>query len=155
SLVECDAGVWSPTEMTPMGLGVICECGQTLPIEERQAGTATQCDCGRRVVIPLADEFREKPVVPSATTIERRVERLIAAGSLPLPGPCCACGQGGSEEVVPATIECERYTTRVSGGQRFLLLLPLLVFGVFAWVWWREEERLEIYGRDTDVPSPL
>jgi hypothetical protein len=55
-------------------------------------------------------------------------------------------------EVVPLQLECERYTARAYGGEHFLIL-PL--FSLLLWVRWREEEGVEIRGRDTDVPAPV
>jgi hypothetical protein len=134
-----------------MALGVYCECGQCLPVTENDAGSALSCSCGRRVVVPLLEEFHEQPFLLSAATVERRVHRLIAEGVLPSTHACLRCGNGAAQ---PVAIEllCERYTARVSGGQRFLII-PLL--WVFVWATWREPERLEIRGRDTDVPTPV
>jgi hypothetical protein len=53
---------------------------------------------------------------------------------------------------VNVNLECERYTARAHGGQRFLVI-PFL-WG-FLWAAWREEERVEIRGRDTDVAAPI
>jgi hypothetical protein len=54
--------------------------------------------------------------------------------------------------VADVKLECERYTARASGGQRFLII-PLLWVTVLAR--WHEEERVEIHGRDTDVQTPI
>ena len=48
-----------------------------------------------------------------------------------------------------ANVVCERYSTRTSGGLRFLWLPGLLR------ITWREEQRTEILGHDTDVPAPF
>jgi hypothetical protein len=102
--------------------------------------------------VPLLEEFRDRPDLLSAASIERRVRRLIAAGELPPTGCCVRCGEGNTAEVVPVELECERYTARAYGGERFLVL-PL--FPLLLWVRWQEEERVEIHGRDTDVPAPV
>jgi hypothetical protein len=102
------------------------------------------------VVVPLLEEFSDHPVLLSASTIERRVRRLIAEGLLPSTDACLRCGNEAVEPLGTA-LQCERYTARVSGGQRFLII-PLL-WG-FVWARWGEPERLEIRGRDTDVPAP-
>jgi hypothetical protein len=134
-----------------MALGVYCECGRCLPIAEGDAGSVLTCSCGRRVVVPLLEEFCDHPVLLSAATVERRVRRLIAEGVLPSTEACLRCGDGVAEPV-GIDLQCERYTTRASGGQRFLII-PLL-WGL-VWASWREPERLEIRGRDTDVPAPV
>jgi hypothetical protein len=103
------------------------------------------------VVVPLLEEFTDHPVLLSASTIERRVRRLIAEGVLPGTDACLRCGDGAAQPVA-IDLQCERYTARASGGQRFLLI-PIL-WG-FVWASWREPERLEIRGRDTDVPTPV
>jgi hypothetical protein len=134
-----------------MELGVLCECGQRLSVVESNAGSALNCSCGRRVVVPLLEEFQDHPVLLSAATVERRVRRLIAEGVLPSTEACLRCGDVTAQPV-GLHLQCERYTARTSGGQRFLLI-PLL-WG-FVWASWREPERLEIRGRDTDVPAPV
>jgi hypothetical protein len=135
-----------------MALGVYCECGQLLTVVENQAGSAISCSCRRKVVVPLLEEFADRPLLLSAATIERRLRRLIAAGELPLVSCCLRCGEVHSLEVVPVELECERYTVRAHGGQRFLIL-PLLPYILL--LRWREEERLEIRGRDTDLRAPI
>src|SRR5262249_16479833 len=126
-------------------------CGQCLPVAENATGSALFCSCGRRVVIPLLEEFRDHSVLLSAATLELRVRRLIAEGVLPGTDACLQCGDGAAQPVA-IKLECERYTARVSGGRRFLII-PL--FWVFVWTTWREPEQLEIRGRDTDVPTPV
>jgi hypothetical protein len=133
-------------------LNVSCECGQRLPVKASEAGSELSCSCGRRVVVPLLEEFRDRPTLLSAATVERRVRRLIAEGELPPAGNCMRCGDVNTAEVVLINLECERYTARAHGGLRFLVL-PF--FSVLFWMWWREEERVEIRGRDTDVPAPV
>jgi hypothetical protein len=134
-----------------MALGVYCECGICLPVAEDAAGSSITCSCGRRVVVPLLDEFRDRPLLLSAATVERRVRRLIAEGVLPSTDSCLRCGDSKAW-IVNVHLECEKYTARTHGGQLFLVI-PLL-WG-FLWAAWREEERVEIRGRDTDVPAPI
>jgi hypothetical protein len=134
-----------------MALGVYCECGQTLPVAENDAGSALMCSCGRRVVVPLLEEFTDGSILLSASSIERRVRRLIAEGLLPSTDACLRCGDGAAESVA-IDLQCERYAARATGGQRFLII-PFL-WGFF-WTAWREPEGLEIRGRDTDVPTPV
>src|SRR5262249_41257629 len=102
------------------------------------------------------EEFQGRPDLLSAMTIERRIPRLIAAGELPPSDGCARCGPAGTADFTPIRLECERYTARAGGGER-VLLLPLLLplLGVLIWMWWREEEWVEIRGRDTDVSAPL
>src|SRR5262249_22005461 len=112
------------------------------------------------VVVPLLEEFRDRPVLLSASTIERRVRRLITKGELPATDACIKCGHLRTAEVVNTALECERYRTRVyGGGVGFLfliLILPLWLFVFWVLVFWRkEEQRVEHYGRDTDVPAPV
>jgi hypothetical protein len=134
-----------------MALGVYCECGRCVPVAEDDAGSSLTCPCGRSVVVPLLDEFRDHPVFLSAATVERRVRRLIAEGLLPGTAVCLRCGDERAQ-VVNVDLACERCTARAHGGQRFLVIpFPL----GFLWATWREDERLEIQGRDTDVPTPL
>lgn len=136
----------------PSHLRVGCECGQWLPVEPTQAGSAVVCSsCRLRVEVPLLDEFREQPDLLSAPTLERRVRRLVARGELPPLGGCARCAAGAAD-VTPINVVCERYTSRSGGGERFILI-PF--FSLFVWAWWYEEEWVEIYGRDTDVPAPL
>src|SRR5687767_5836821 len=99
-----------------MTLGVYCECGVCLPVAQDDAGSSRACACGRRVVVPLLDEFRDHPVLLSAATVERRVQRLIAAGVLPSTKYCLGCGSVAAQ-VVNAALECERSTERTEGGQ--------------------------------------
>jgi hypothetical protein len=132
-------------------LTVGCECGEWVGVEPYQAGTAVFCGCRRRVVVPLLDEFRERPDLVSASTIERRVIRLVAEGELPLTGTCARCG-AAEDGITRVILVCERYTARSGGGERFLIV-PFIT-GVF-WMSWREEEWTEIRGRDTDVIAPV
>jgi hypothetical protein len=134
-----------------MGLGVYCECGKCLPITEEKAGSAVTCPCGRRVVVPLLEEFHNRPLLLSAASVERRIRRLIAEGVLPDTATCLQCS-GAETRVVNLELECERSTVHASGGQRFLII-PL-IWG-FVWTTWREPERLEIRGRDTEVATPV
>jgi hypothetical protein len=134
-----------------MTLGVLCECGRCLPVAQTDAGSVLSCSCGRRVVVPLLEEFRDQSVLLSATTVERRVQRLSAEGVLPRTDACLRCG-GVTAQAVDIDLQCERYTAHASGGQRFLII-PLL-WG-FVWATWREPEQLEIRGRDTDVAAPI
>jgi hypothetical protein len=134
-----------------MTLGVSCECGKCLPVTENDAGSALTCSCGRRVVVPLLEEFNDRPLLLSAASLERRVRRLIAEGVLPSTAACFECGDSKSQ-VVNLELKCERSTVRTYGGQRFLII-PLL--SGFLWASWREEERVEIRGRDTDVQTPV
>jgi hypothetical protein len=120
-------------------------------VTARDAGSALNCSCGRRVVVPLLEEFRDHPVLLSATTVEGRIRRLIAEGVLPSTDACLRCGDV-TAQLVGIDLQCERYKARASGGQR-VLIIPFL-WGVF-WATWREPERLEIRGRDTDVPAPV
>jgi hypothetical protein len=131
-----------------MDFGVYCECGQVVAVAEGDAGSARNCPCGRRVVVPLLDEFRDRPVLLSAATIERRVRRLIAAGELPLIDWCLNCGEVGTAGVVNLQLDCERASTRTSGGRRFLIL-------PFFSLTWHEEVRVEIHGRDTLLEAPV
>jgi hypothetical protein len=134
-----------------MALGVYCECGLCLPVVEEDAGSSLTCSCGRRVVVPLLDEFRDHPVLLSAATVERRIRRLIAEGVLPGNAVCLRCSDDKAQ-VMNVDLECERYSVRTHGGQRFLVI-PL-IWG-FLWATWREEKRVEVRGRDTDVPTPF
>src|SRR6516165_5965018 len=102
-----------------MALGVYCECGLCLPVVEEDTGSSLTCSCGRRVVVPLLEEFRDRPVLPSAATVERRVRRLIAEGMLPSNAVCLRCNNVKAR-VMNVDLECERYTARKRGGQRFL-----------------------------------
>ena len=132
-------------------LRVSCECGRWLPIEADAAGSSINCPCGGRVLVPSLEEFRDRPDLISAATLERRVHRLIKVGELPPGGGCARCGVADAA-VVAVELECERYSARASGGERFLII-PLFSFAL--WMWWREEERVEIRGRDTDVSTPI
>jgi hypothetical protein len=134
-----------------MELGVYCECGKCVSLAESDAGSALTCSCGRRVVVPLLEEFRDHPVLLSAATVERRVRRLIAEGVLPNTDACLRCGHATARPVA-IDLQCERYVAHTSGGQRFLII-PLL-WG-FLWATWQEPERVEIRGRDVDVPAPV
>jgi hypothetical protein len=117
-------------------------------VAEADAGSSLTCACGRKVIVPLLEEFRDRPLLLSAATLERRVQRLIAEGELPPQGACLRCESEREAGVVNVALECEKYKTRTYGGTRFLIL-PWL------WVAWREEERVEIRGRHTDVPAPV
>jgi hypothetical protein len=132
----------------PEPLGVICECGAQLPVEEDAAGSTLNCSCGRRVIVPLLAELKARRVALSAATIERRIQRMVVAGDLPDTDQCMGCNDGNAAEIVPVVVECERAKVRTSGGFRFLIL-------PFVRVWYYEEQRVEILGRDTAVASPL
>jgi hypothetical protein len=54
--------------------------------------------------------------------------------------------------VVRVELECERFTTHAEGGRRFIIL-PVFTF--LMWMTWREEERVVVRGRDTDLPAPV
>lgn len=131
-----------------MDFGVCCECGQCLPATEKDASTTLTCSCGRRVVVPAEEELQPGRVFLSAATLERRIQRLIAAGELPSSTACIGCGEEKMTDVVSVDLVCERYRARTSGGFRFL---------VFPWfvVWWNEPRRQEIHGRDTDIRVPV
>jgi hypothetical protein len=131
-----------------MQLGVYCECGRCLPVAEANAGSSLTCGCGRKVIVPLLEEFRDRPLLLSAATLERRVQRLVAEGELPFGGACLQCGEEGGADLVKVSLECERYKVREHGGVGFLVL-PWL------WVVWRQEKWVEIRGRDTDVTAPV
>jgi hypothetical protein len=131
-----------------MDLGVCCECGRRLPVKEGDAGSSLSCSCGRKVVVPLLEEFQNRPLLLSAASVERRVQRLVAEGELPADDACARCGEVRATEVVETCLECEKSRTRTYGGFRFL------IFPGF-WVWWHEERRVEVRGRDTVVPVPL
>jgi hypothetical protein len=134
-----------------MALGVYCECGRCLPVAEKDAGSSLTCSCGLKVVVPLWEEFRDCPLLLSAVTVERRVRRLLAEGILPGTAGCLRCGDGKAD-IVSVELECERHTVHSSGGPRFLIIpLP---WGVH-WISWREEQRIEVRGRDTDVSTPI
>jgi hypothetical protein len=103
-------------------------------------------------------EFQAQPVLLSAATVERRMRRMLANGELPITDGCVRCGDQTTARVVKAIVECERYRTRTTGGLNVFLILLILLFH-FIWllhlIWRREEERTEIFGRDTDVPAPI
>jgi hypothetical protein len=140
--------------MGAMDLGVTCECGQCVPVAERNAGSKVTCPhCRRMVVVPLMEEFRGRPTLPSATTLERRIQRLIAGGLLPATDACLGCGAAGAPPV-NLRLECERSSTQFSGGRRFIILpAPWGLVGAS----WREPVRVEVQGRDTNlyVLTPL
>ena len=130
---------------------VCCECGKWHPINIRLAGPAITCSCGFRVVIPLLEEFENRPDLLLAATLERRLRRLISNDELP-PEGCIGCGELNSIEVVPIQLICERSSVHRSGGDRFLVL-PFFPLSVS--VAWHEEERVQVRGRDTDVIAPV
>jgi hypothetical protein len=132
-----------------MGYQVSCECGECLPVQEADAGSSVNCRCGRRVVVPLLEELDTGRVIVSAASIERRIRRMIASGDLPAGRSCERCETPDVGQRVNATIQCERYRSRTSGGLRFFYFPGLF------WVYWNEEKRTEILGRDTDVPAPF
>src|SRR5437660_1576113 len=101
-----------------MGLGVCCECGQCLPVEESDAGSSLTCSCGRTVVVPLLEEFQVRPVLLSAASLQRRVQRLVAEGELPIVSACARCGDVRTAQVVRVDLVCEKFWTRSSGGPR-------------------------------------
>ncbi|HEY1189684.1 MAG TPA: hypothetical protein VGE74_18700 [Gemmata sp.] len=84
----------------------------------------------------------------SAATIERRIQRLAAAGRLPPGHECVGCGSRRAA-ALDVRIACETAENRVTGGFRFLIIPGLF------WMIWREEERLEILGRDNTVRAPI
>ena len=135
-----------------MGLGVYCECGTLIPVLKSQAEGAVHCPCGFRVVVPALEEFQDRSHLVSAASIERRVQRLIDAGVLPQDGGSVECGSADSAAVVSVKIDCKKFTIHRSGGDRFLLL-PFIT--MFVWITWKEEKRIEIRGRDTEVAAPI
>jgi hypothetical protein len=134
-----------------MELGVICECGQCVAVQEPHAGSSVACKCGRPVVVPLLSEFEAQPVLLSAATIERRIRRMLAAKELPITDGCARCGDLATAQVVNAVVECERCRIRTTGGLK-VLFIPIPGFHL---IWWREPERTEEFGHDTDVPAPI
>jgi hypothetical protein len=135
-----------------MSLGVTCECGLSLGVTEKDAGSMVRCSCGRPVVVPLLEEFQNHTVLLSAATVERRAQRLVAEGVLPGTDECLWCREVPAQRV-DVIVQCERYTAHTSGGMR-LLIMPIPL-GFVRFIWWEEPERLEIRGRDTDVPAPV
>jgi hypothetical protein len=134
-----------------MSLGVYCECGVCCAVEEEDAGHSVICPCGRTVVVPLLDEFRERPHLLSAATLERRIRRLLAEGELPDTDACRGCGNEDAR-IVKVVAACERRSVHTSGGPSFLFIpLP---WG-FLWATMREETRVELRGRNTDIPTPI
>ena len=145
-----DEQISMPLESDAGPLRVCCECGHWVLVTPSKAGSKVSCPCGRPVVVPLLVEFRNRPDLLSAATIDRRIRRLIAKGELPISGGCSKCGLVVPVEVVPINVECERYTARAYGGHG-VIYIPFLSL---LW-WWREEERVEIHGHDTDVQTPV
>jgi hypothetical protein len=133
-------------------LRVGCVCGEWLPVQSSDTGGAVKCSCGRRVEVPLLEEFDGRPNLPSAPTVEDRIAMLIADGELPPLGGCARCGHSNSAEKVDLKLECERYTAYAHGGDRFIII-PFFLFTF--WMWWSEEKRLEIVGRDTFIAAPI
>jgi hypothetical protein len=134
-----------------MSLGVYCECGVCCAVEEEDTGHSVICPCGRTVVVPLLDEFRDRPRLLSAATLERRIRRLLAEGELPDTDACRACGQEDAR-VVKIVAACERRSVHTSGGSSFLFIpLPWGFIGARI----HEETRVEIRGRDTDIRTPV
>jgi hypothetical protein len=142
-----------------------CECGRALPVSPTTEAAYLSCTCGRRVIIPLADEFADQPLILSAASLERRVRRLVSVGELPPPGLCACCGRADAD-VVKATLVCEHSHARQKGGANVVLvalLSPVLVLvvpilspflivaGLLAG---QREESVEVYGRDTDLAAP-
>jgi hypothetical protein len=101
------------------------------------------------VVVPLLEEFRGRPALTSASSVERRVERLIAVGELPLTDACTRCGAMQTIKVVNVDCGCEWASVRTGGGYRFLIL-PF-----FHIIHWQEKPWVEVRGRDTVIPVPL
>jgi hypothetical protein len=136
-------------EQEPPRLRVGCYCGEWVPVKASEAGCAVKCPCGRRVEVPLLEEFRDHSDLLSSTTVESRILRLVAEKELPRIGLCEKCGDRNSREVVSAKLDCERATVSHHGGLSFLYI-PFLF-----WMFWQEEERIEIRGHDTRVPAPI
>ncbi len=74
---------------------------------------------------------------------------MIANNELPYAQECARCGDRMAARVVKATVECERYRARTTGGLRYIWI-PFLFH-----MWWTEEERTELFGHDTDMPAPI
>lgn len=129
---------------------VECECGNNLPVPQ-DASSSLKCACGTFVILPPAEEFEGKRVVLSASTIERRIRRLIYAGELPPSSECAWCGSLHAKPV-DIRLVCETSTSWQTGGER-LVIIPLGI-GV-AWSYSNQEERVETVGRDNTVPVPL
>lgn len=126
---------------------VECECREVLPVPEG-ATTSLRCSCGRSVIVSLVEEFDGRSVVLSAATLERRIRRLIAVEQLPPHRECAWCGSTHAEPL-DVRLVCEQTRSRVTGGFRFLRIPGLF------WMFWREEERVENFGRENTVPVPL
>jgi hypothetical protein len=132
-----------------MELGVYCECGRCLPVAKEDAGGSLTCSCGRPVVVPLLEEFRQRPRLLSAPTLERRIQRLIAEGELPGTDACVRCGEPKGARAVIVRLECERTWVRKVGGSAGVLITP------WFYVVWEGTEEVETHGRDTDYSLPL
>jgi hypothetical protein len=70
---------------------VVCECGRTTPVTEKDMGFKVTCGCTLVIVVPLKEEFERSPVLKTAVTIPKRIERLYEAGEL-VGGECGGCG---------------------------------------------------------------
>jgi hypothetical protein len=141
-------------------LGVICECGDCLAVAEEEAGRRIVCNCGRTVVVPTLEEFRVRPVLRSATTIEARIRGMIEDGELPQTSACGSCGEVNRRNVVEFEVECEKAQVRDGAPVGFFVLLvsAVLSFGLFlklALLASAESGPGEILGRDYSVWLPM
>ena len=131
-----------------MDLGVTCECGRIVPVSESDAGGSVFCSCTKRVVVPLLEEFEKRPVLPSASTIERRVMRLLAEGEQPTTHACQVCGESGRQRVVVIGLDCERSV--IVHHRELTSYVPLGVVSLRTYRHWSEQ-----LGRNTQIPTPI
>lgn len=104
------------------------------------------------MIVPLLEEFQHNRVLPSAPTVEARIKRMLTEGLLPIVSGCCRCGDAMTRRVVHVVIDCERSRGQHSGGMKILILPLIVAFHVSIW---HEEERVQQFGNDIDVATPV
>lgn len=104
---------------------VVCECGRTVPVTPEQMGGRAVCGCNQSLVVPLKAEFDRQPLLKTASTVPRRIERLHLAGEL-FGRECVGCGVEDGSRVIHVAFECLRSRLHLSGDPP---LLPIPDFG--------------------------
>jgi hypothetical protein len=134
---------------------VTCGCGKAVAVSAGAAGSRVTCDCGRSVDVPSLRELRRLSGEADTVNPVLVIEKMLAAGELPLAQDCAICGRADAA-VVKVVAECERRWLRRPGRWDWLVVaifsLPL---AILAHIWQRSRSEVQEFGRDVILTLPL